>query len=115
MIKTRRVYEQGDPGEKYRILVDKFWPRGISKEKADWNEWMREIAPSDEIRKWYHHDFSKWDEFRQLYGKELEGKKESLDKLLKLEKEYGTITFLYSSREKEHNNATALMEFLSKK
>jgi uncharacterized protein YeaO (DUF488 family) len=114
MIRTRRLYDPEVPGEGYRVLVDRLWPRGISKEKAGWNIWMKEIAPSDELRKWYNHDPAKWEEFRQLYKKELTDKQDKLNALKKLESEHKTITLLYSSKEKEINNAVALREILSK-
>lgn len=112
MITLRRVYDQEEPGEACKVLVDMFWPRGISKEKADWQEWMREIAPSNELRKWYNHDPVKWEEFKRLYREELSGKEELLDRLRQLEKKHGTLTLLYSSKEKVLNNAAALREFL---
>jgi uncharacterized protein YeaO (DUF488 family) len=114
MITLRRVYDQEEPGEACKVLVDMFWPRGISKEKADWQEWMREIAPSNELRKWYNHDPVKWEEFKRLYREELSGKEELLDRLRQLEKKHGTLTLLYSSKEKVLNNAAALREILQK-
>lgn len=113
MIKVRRVYDQEEAGEKYKILVDRLWPRGISKEKAGWNEWMKEISPSNELRNWYSHDPAKWMEFRKLYRKELSNKQDDLRKLKQLEKEHGTITLLYSSKEEKYNNAIALRDFLT--
>jgi uncharacterized protein YeaO (DUF488 family) len=114
MITLRRVYDQEEPGENYRVLVDRFWPRGISKEKAGWHEWVRAVAPSNELRKWYNHDPGKWEEFKRLYKEELSGKEELLHRLRQLEKEHGTLTLLYSSKEKELNNAAALREYLQK-
>ena len=110
----RRVYDQEEPGEACKVLVDMFWPRGISKEKADWQEWMREVAPGNELRKWYNHDPGKWEEFKRLYREELSGKEELLDRLRQLEKKHGTLTLLYSSKEKVLNNAAALREILQK-
>ena len=113
MIKLRRVYDPAEAGEKYTIFVDRLWPRGISKEKAGWNEWMKEISPSNELRKWYSHDPAKWTEFRKLYRMELSNKQNELGKLKRLEKEHGTITLLYSSKEEKFNNAVALRDFLT--
>lgn len=113
MIKLRRVYDPAEAGEKYTIFVDRLWPRGISKEKAGWNEWMREISPSNELRKWYGHDPAKWTEFRKLYRTELSNRQNELGKLKRLEKEHGTITLLYSSKEEKFNNAVALKDFLT--
>lgn len=113
MIYVRRIYDQPASDEGYKVLVDRLWPRGISKEKAGCNEWMKDVAPSNELRIWYSHDHSKWEEFKKLYRKELLVKSEALARLKELEKQHGTITFLYSSTERELNNAVALKEFLA--
>ena len=113
MISVRRIYDQPDPGEGYKILVDRLWPRGISKEKAGCNEWMKNVAPSNELRIWYSHDHSKWKEFKELYRKELKGKSEAIARLKELEKQHGQLTLLYSSTERELNNAVALKEILT--
>lgn len=115
MITLRRVYDVEKIGEKYKILVDRLWPRGITKEKASCNEWLKEIAPSNELRKWYNHDPAKWDEFKQMYKDELAGRKYLIERLRQLETKYGNLTLLYSSREREFNNAAALKEFLTEK
>ena len=112
MITLRRIYEPDQPGEKYRVLIDRLWPRGISKEKAGCDEWLKEISPSNELRKWYGHDPAKWEEFRQRYKNELIQFQSELKRLKKLEKEYGILTLLYSSREEKYNNAVALREFI---
>lgn len=112
MITVRRVYDQEEAGEQYRVLVDRLWPRGISKANAGWNEWLRELSPSNELRRWYNHDPLKWDEFKKLYKKELTGRHEDLKRLRHLEMKHGTLTLLYSSKEREHNNAVALREFI---
>jgi uncharacterized protein YeaO (DUF488 family) len=112
MITIKRVYDPEMPGEHYKVLVDRFWPRGISREKADWHEWLRDISPSNELRKWYNHDPDKWEEFRLMYRKELTGKQEELERLKQLEIKHGTLTLLYSSKEDKYNNAAALREFL---
>jgi len=112
MITVRRIYDPEKPGEKYKVLVDRLWPRGISKEKAGCNEWLKEISPSNELRKWYGHDPEKWDEFRLRYRKELSMKQNELLRLKQLETEHGTLTLLYSSREEKFNNAVALREFI---
>jgi uncharacterized protein YeaO (DUF488 family) len=112
MITVRRVYDGEQPGEHYRILVDRLWPRGISREKAGWHEWIKEIAPSNELRNWFNHDPAKWKEFRHMYKTELLPRHDELIRLKQLEKEYGTLTLLYSSKERNYNNAVALQEFL---
>lgn len=112
MIKIKRVYEPPSKEDGYRILVDRLWARGLTKEKARIDLWLKEIAPSNELRKWYNHDPKKWDVFKEKYRKELEGKEELLEQIKKLEKEYKTITLLYSSKEEKLNNAAALLELI---
>jgi len=112
MITIRRIYDTEAAGEGYKVLVDRLWPRGFSKEKVGCNEWLKEISPSNELRNWYGHDPDKWEEFRLRYREELSGKQDVLLKLKRLEKEYGKITLLYSSREEKYNNAVALREFI---
>ncbi|NMC38899.1 MAG: DUF488 family protein [Bacteroidales bacterium] len=112
MITLRRIYEPAETGEQYRVLVDRLWPRGISKEKAGCNEWLIEISPSNELRKWYGHDPAKWEEFRLRYKKELIMKQDELKRLKGLEEKHGTLTLLYSSKEEKYNNAVALRELI---
>lgn len=112
MIKLRRIYDPEEPDEGYRVLVDRLWPRGISRADASWNEWMKEIAPGNELRKWYNHDPSRWESFREKYKQELSSRHDLLLRLLQLERDHGTLTLLYSSREQSLNNAVALREFL---
>ena len=114
MIKIRRIYDQAEPGEGYRVLVDRLWPRGISKEKAGWDEWMRDVAPGNELRKWYGHDPSRWETFKERYRQELGNRHDLLLRLRDLERAHGTLTLLYSSTEQNINNAVALREFLMK-
>lgn len=112
MIKIRRIYNPEQEGENYKIYIDRLWPRGISKEKAGWDEWLKEISPGEDLRKWFSHDPEKWIEFKSRYKKELMQKQDLLKKLKKLEKEHGTLTLLYSSREEKYNNAIALKGIL---
>lgn len=114
LIALKRVYEQPSPDDGVRILVDRLWPRGLSKEKARVDLWAREIAPSDGLRKWYGHEPEKWDEFRRRYFAELEGADEALETVLERVRE-GTVTFVYSSRETELNNAAALREYVEER
>ena len=113
MIKIRRLYDPPQNGEGYRILVDRLWPRGVSKAKVPWDLWMKEIAPGNELRSWYHHDPGKWDEFRKRYAEELSRNPDPVAKLKALEKQHGTITLLYASTERERNNAVALRDHLT--
>ncbi len=114
MIKTKRVYDPPNKDDGSRILVDRLWPRGLSKEKAKLDLWIKEIAPSNELRQWYNHEPEKWEEFQKRYEKELTTKRGLLTKIRKAEKEKGTVTLVYSSREIERNNATALKILLEK-
>lgn len=113
-IRTKRIYEQQDPGDGMRILVDRLWPRGLSKEAAKVDYWARMIAPSNELRKWYGHDPAKWTEFQKRYAAELDGQAEEIALLLK-KIGHGRATFLYSSTEKKRNNAHALKYYLEER
>ena len=112
MIIIRRVYDQTEIGEQYKVFIDRLWPRGISKEKAGWDEWMKEISPSNELRKWFNHDPDNWELFSQLYRKELTQKPHELIKLKQLERKFGTLTLLYAAKDEKQNNACVLKEFL---
>lgn len=113
-IKIKRIYDPPGVEDGFRILVDRLWPRGLSKEKAKVDLWLREISPSNELRKWYGHDPQKWGEFKKRYSREIAGKGEDLDLLVQKAKE-GTVTFLFSSKEEKLNNAAALKEFVESK
>ena len=114
MRKIRRIYEESKRDDGYRILVDRLWPRGLSKEKAKVDLWMKEIAPSNELRKWFSHDPGKWDDFKKKYKRELEDQEELLDRIREIEREKGIITLLYSAKEQKYNKAVALDDFLRK-
>jgi len=114
MIRVKRVYAPAEEGDGFRILVDRLWPRGLSKEKAKVDLWLKDVAPSDELRKSFHHDQADWQEFQSKYEKELQGKKELLTKIKNLESEKETITLLYSSRDETHNQAVVLSKALQK-
>jgi uncharacterized protein YeaO (DUF488 family) len=115
MIQVKRIYDSVTEDDGYRVLIDRLWPRGFSKEDAKVDLWMKEIAPSTELRKWFHHDPDKWMEFQQRYKDELVNKKELIDQLLKLEKEKKVITLLFSAKDREKNQAMVLIEFLRDK
>ena len=115
MIKIKRIYDQPAKEDGFRILVDRLWPRGISKEKAKVDLWLKEIAPSNELRKWFSHDPAKWDEFKKRYAMELEAKQDLIQEIKRMEKETGKVTLLYSSKETKHNNAIALKALIEKK
>ena len=112
VIKTRRIYETPNRDEGFHVLVDRVWPRGLSKDKVGADLWLRDVAPSDALRKWFAHDPKKWTAFVNKYREELKGKKDSLRRIKQLEKEYGTVTLLYSAKDEEHNQAVALRGFL---
>ncbi|MEO8232492.1 MAG: DUF488 domain-containing protein [Ignavibacteriota bacterium] len=113
-IKIKRVYDEYDKKDGTRILIDRLWPRGVKKEDAKIDEWMKDIAPSDSLRKWFNHDPEKWGEFKKRYKKELKDKSDLVALLSKLEKVKGIITLVYSAKDEEHNNAVALRLILSK-
>ena len=111
ILKIKRVYEKYSEEDGYRVLVDRLWPRGISKEKAGVDLWLKEIAPSNELRKWFNHEPAKWELFKKKYFKELSSNTEALIPLI--EKTSKTdVTLLYSSKEERYNNAAALKEYI---
>ncbi len=112
MIKVKRTYEKPSEEDGYRILVDRLWPRNVKKEKANINLWLKEIAPSNELRKWFSHKTERWEEFRVRYKEELKGKVELIEMIKKLKKEHETITLLFSAKDINHNNAVVLLEAL---
>ena len=113
-IQIKRVYEQPDAGDGTRILVDRLWPRGLTKEKAKVDLWLKDVAPSTELRKWFAHDPAKWAEFQTRYREELKKDKEQISQL-KQEAAKGPITLVYGARDQEHNEAVVLQKLLSLK
>jgi uncharacterized protein YeaO (DUF488 family) len=111
-IKLKRIYEAADPSDGCRILVDRIWPRGISREKAKIDYWAKQAAPSSQLRKWYNHDPEKWGNFKQRYFAELDAKPESVQELMDQLCRDAATTFLYASKEPELNNAAALKEYI---
>ncbi len=112
-VRIKRVYENAEAGDGLRVLVDRLWPRGLSKEKAGIDRWLREISPSTELRKWYGHDPARWEEFKTRYFGELDRNSEAISELA-AQARAGTVTLLYGSRERRLNNAVALKEYLEK-
>ena len=112
MIKIKRIYEKYSPDDGFRILIDRLWPRGVSKDDAHVDVWFREIAPTDHLRKWFSHDPKQWEQFKKKYIKELKENKPSLDKIKDLKKEHKIITLIFSAKDEQHNNAVVLSEFL---
>src|SRR5688572_5041646 len=111
MIKLKRVYEKPSPRDGFRVLVDRLWPRGLTKERAAVDLWLKNVAPSTELRKWFGHDPAKWKEFQTLYRKELKEQKDALS-LLKHKSKENTITLVYGARDEEHNEAQVLKRVL---
>lgn len=114
MIKLKRIYDPSSREDGNRVLVDRLWPRGVRKEDAHIDKWLKDIAPSDALRKWYSHDPSRWEEFKQRYTNELKDKKELLEGLL-ADSRKGAVTLLFGARDIEHNNAVVIKEVLAKK
>lgn len=113
MLKIKRVYEAPADDDGYRVLIDRLWPRGLSKETARIDLWLKELAPSTELRKWFAHDPEKWDAFRERYFAELESQDEVLD-ALRAQMRRGRVTLLYGAKDEQHNNAVALQIYLKK-
>ncbi len=111
MIKLKRVYEKPSKEDGLRVLVERLWPRGFTKERASVDLWLKDIAPSTELRKWFGHDPAKWEQFCKRYRVELEQRKDAVN-LLKQKSEEGTITLVYAARDEKHNSAVALKEIL---
>ena len=113
-IRVKRVYEPAEPDDGYRVLVDRVWPRGVSKERAAVDEWSRDIAPSDELRKWFGHRTERFEEFRRRYRDELSACGDEI-KALRTRGRKGTVTLLFGARDTEHNNAVVLAETLRRR
>ncbi|MGC8562401.1 MAG: DUF488 domain-containing protein [Thermoplasmata archaeon] len=113
MISVSRIYGHSFPDKGYRILVDRLWPRGVSKDKIRLDAWMKDIAPSNGLRKWFSHDPEKWDEFRNRYFKELDNNP-NVEKLMDICRKNDVI-FLFSSKEASLNNAYALKQYIEER
>jgi len=111
MLKIKRVYEPAEASDGVRFLVERLWPRGMKKESLKMKAWLKEVAPSPNLRKWYSHDPDKWEEFQRRYRAELESNPESWRPILEVAKR-GHVTLLYSARDTEHNSALLLKWFL---
>ena len=111
MIKLKRVYENPSPKDGLRVLVDRLWPRGLTKDRAAVDLWLKDVAPSTELRKWFGHDPAKWKQFQVRYRKELQEKKDALE-LLKQKSKERTVTLVYGARDEEHNEALVLKKVL---
>jgi uncharacterized protein YeaO (DUF488 family) len=114
MIKLKRAYQSASPGDGLRILVERLWPRGVSKQKAQIDLWVKEFAPSPALRQWYAHDPARWPQFRQRYQTELKAHGDTV-LLLKYLADERSVTFVYAASDEERNSALALKEFLERR
>jgi uncharacterized protein YeaO (DUF488 family) len=111
MIRLKRVYEEPSPDDGSRVLVDRLWPRGLTREQAAVDLWLKDLAPSTELRKWFAHDPAKWKEFQARYRKELRGRTNALKPLIRMSDEQ-TVTLVYGARDEAHNAAMVLKRVL---
>lgn len=114
MFKVKRIYEVPAASDGYRVLVDRVWPRGVGKQNARIDLWLKDIAPSDGLRKWFGHDPERWAEFQKRYHEELNGASKLTRQLKDLESAHGNVTLVFSARDARHNQAVALRAFLQK-
>ncbi|RME32626.1 MAG: DUF488 family protein [Gammaproteobacteria bacterium] len=112
VIRCRRVYDAPAPGDGLRVLVDRLWPRGLSREATAVDLWCRDLAPSDELRRWFGHRPERWEEFRRRYREELQARTQVVQELLDRIGDSGRATLLYAARDTERNNAVVLKEYL---
>ncbi len=110
-VRVKRVYDKPAKTDGRRVLVDRVWPRGLTKGEAELDEWLKEIAPSTRLRKWFGHDPARWNEFKRRYSAELEAQREEVEQLAQKAKKR-KVTLLFAAKDVEHNNAVALKEFL---
>jgi uncharacterized protein YeaO (DUF488 family) len=111
MIHVKRVYEDPSPEDGFRVLVERLWPRGLTKKRAALDLWLKEVAPSPELRKWFGHDPARWEQFQKRYNAELKQHPDAV-KLLKQKSKEGPITLVYAAHDEEHNGALVLQRFL---
>lgn len=112
-VRLKRIYDPASRGDGRRVLVDRMWPRGLKKQEAQFDEWLKEVAPSSELRKWFNHQPDKWEMFKQRYFDELDQHPEAVSRLKEWTKQ-GQVTLLFSARDAELNNAAALKEYLQR-
>jgi uncharacterized protein YeaO (DUF488 family) len=112
MLKVKRVYESRSDGDGFRILVDRLWPRGLRKDEAGVDLWLKDIAPSAELRRWFGHDPQKWEEFGRRYRDELDRNSDAVEALRQAIAGKDKVTLLYAARDDKHNNAVALRDFI---
>src|SRR5262249_9426525 len=113
-IRLKRAYEAPDPDDGLRILVERLWPRGLSKERAAVDLWIKDVAPSPELRRWFHHDPARWDEFQERYRAELRQEEDAIEELRRA-CAGKAVTFVYAARDEEHNSALVLKDYLGRR
>ena len=111
MFKLKRVYDEPSPDDGFRVLVERLWPRGVSKERAGLDLWLKDVAPSPELRKWFNHDPARWKEFQKRYTAELKGKEGAVH-VLREKAKSGNVTLVYAAHDEEHNGALVVKRFL---
>ncbi len=116
MVRLKRAYEPAEPQDGRRILVERLWPRGLRKEQAHFDDWLKDIAPSDSLRKWFHHDPDRWSEFEHRYARELESDAAhaAIDDLVQ-QAASETVTLIYSAHDEQHNNAIVLKRMIERR
>jgi uncharacterized protein YeaO (DUF488 family) len=114
-VQLKRVYDPPAESDGYRILVDRLWPRGLTETAARVDLWLRRIAPTTELRKWYRHDLDRWEEFKRRYEEELAGHGELLDLIGDIERHRKTVTILFGAKDEEHNEASVIVDVLARR
>ena len=112
MLKIKRVYEKPAKDDGWRVLVDRLWPRGMKKESAHIDVWMKDVAPTDALRKWFAHDPAKWNEFQKRYRAELSNRKNAVAELKSIAAQHKDLTLLYGAKDETHNQAAVLLDIL---
>ena len=113
-VRAKRIYDDVGQSDGYRVMIDHVWPRGVSRERASLDSWVRDLAPSDDLRKWFDHDPKRFAEFRARYRDELAAQRDTLDELRRRASD-GQVTILYAARDREHNNGVVIAELLCEK
>lgn len=113
ILRIKRIYEPPEPTDGYRVLIDRLWPRGVSKERADLGQWLRDVGPSTALRQWFHHDPSRMDEFTARYRAELDANPAAVQVLLQLADDHPVVTLLYSAHDPKDNQAVVLRDYLT--
>jgi uncharacterized protein YeaO (DUF488 family) len=114
MIRVKRVYEPPEPGDGTRILVERLWPRGVRKDELALDAWLKEVAPSAELRRWFGHDPARWEEFQRRYAAELSAQPDACE-LIQSAADNGVVTLVFSARDERHNSAGALKSYLERR